>query len=58
MDAMRLAVLTEELRAEQGRWQVAVADATRRLHEVEQRVVQTEETVLSQEVGVSTTSTR
>lgn len=49
---MRVAVLTEELRAEQGRLQVAVTDATRRLHEVEQRVVQTEETVLLQEVGV------
>lgn len=52
MDAMRVSALTEELRAEQGRLQAAVADATRRLHEVEQRVVQTEETVLLQEAGV------
>ncbi|WP_242454041.1 DUF4041 domain-containing protein [Bailinhaonella thermotolerans] len=52
MDAMRVSALTEELRAEQGRLEAAVTDATRRLHEVEQRVVQTEETVLLQEAGI------
>ncbi|MBB5630349.1 hypothetical protein BJ981_006113 [Sphaerisporangium krabiense] len=52
MDAMRVAALTEELRAERGRLREAVADAARRLHEVERRVVQTEETVLLQEAGV------
>lgn len=52
MDAMGVSALTEELRAEQGRLRAAVADATRRLHEVEQRVVQTEEIVLLQEAGV------
>ncbi|MEU9834482.1 DUF4041 domain-containing protein [Streptosporangium sp. NPDC048047] len=52
MDAMGVSALTEELCAEQGRLQAAMAEATRRLHEIEQRVVQTEETVLLQEAGV------
>ncbi|MBB4916415.1 hypothetical protein FHS44_003503 [Streptosporangium saharense] len=52
MDAMGVAALTEELRAEHGRLRAALADAVRRLHEVERQVVQTEETVLLQEAGV------
>ncbi|MFC3982270.1 DUF4041 domain-containing protein [Streptosporangium jomthongense] len=52
MDAMGVSALTEELRAEHGRLRAAVADATRRLREVERQVVRTEETVLLQEAGV------
>ncbi|GHH64839.1 hypothetical protein GCM10017673_08210 [Streptosporangium violaceochromogenes] len=52
MDAMGVSALTEELRAERGRLQAAVADAARRLREVERQVVLTEETVLLQEAGV------
>lgn len=52
MDAMRVSAMTEALRAEHQGLQTAIADATRRLREVEQLVVQTEETVLLQEAGV------
>ncbi|MEU6791139.1 DUF4041 domain-containing protein [Nonomuraea wenchangensis] len=52
MDAMSIAAMTEALRVEQAGLQTAIRDATRRLRETETRVVQTEETVLLQEVGV------
>ncbi|WP_157548635.1 hypothetical protein [Nonomuraea candida] len=52
MDAMRIAAMTEALHVEHAGLKVAIDDATRRLRETERRVVQTEETVLLQEVGV------
>ncbi|MEV4072523.1 DUF4041 domain-containing protein [Nonomuraea fuscirosea] len=52
MDAMRIAAMTEALHVEHAGLQVAISDATRRLREMEARVVQTEETVLLQEMGV------
>ncbi|MBB5776770.1 DUF4041 domain-containing protein [Nonomuraea jabiensis] len=52
LDAMRIAAMTEALHGEHAGLQTAIDDATRRLHETERRVVQTEETVLLQEVGV------
>ncbi|MEV6868315.1 DUF4041 domain-containing protein [Streptosporangium subroseum] len=52
MDAMRVSAMTETLHAEHRGLQTAIADATRRLHEVEQQIVQTEETALLQEAGV------
>ncbi|WP_327087885.1 DUF4041 domain-containing protein [Nonomuraea sp. NBC_01738] len=52
MEAMRVAAMTEALHVEHAGLQAAIADATRRLSETEQQVVQTEETVLLQEVGV------
>ncbi|MGI5285828.1 DUF4041 domain-containing protein [Nonomuraea polychroma] len=52
MDAMRIAAMTEALHVEHAGLQSAIEDATRRLRETEQRIVQTEETALLQEVGV------
>ncbi|WP_431898912.1 DUF4041 domain-containing protein [Nonomuraea sp. bgisy101] len=52
MDAMRIAAMTEELHVEHRGLQTAIDDATRRLNETAQRIVQTEETALLQEVGV------
>ncbi|MEV4064020.1 DUF4041 domain-containing protein [Nonomuraea dietziae] len=52
MDAMRISAMTEALRAEHTGLQSAIDDAAQRLREAEQRIVQTEETVLLQEVGV------
>ncbi|AQZ67761.1 ATPase [[Actinomadura] parvosata subsp. kistnae] len=52
MDAMSIAAMTEALHVEHAGLQTAIGDATRRLRETEARVVQTEETVLLQEVGV------
>ncbi|WP_250907562.1 DUF4041 domain-containing protein [Nonomuraea sp. NEAU-A123] len=52
MDAMRIAAMTEALHVEHAGLHTAIDDTTRRLRETEQRVVQTEETVLLQEVGV------
>lgn len=52
MDAMRVSAMTEALHAEHQGLQTAIADATRRLREVERLIVQTEETVLLQEAGV------
>ncbi|WP_200824587.1 DUF4041 domain-containing protein [Nonomuraea solani] len=49
---MRVSAMTEALHVEHAGLQVAINDANRRLRETEQRVVQTEETVLLQEVGV------
>ncbi|MFI7452198.1 DUF4041 domain-containing protein [Nonomuraea sp. NPDC049714] len=52
MDAMRIAAMTEALHGEHAGLRTAIDDATRRLREIEHRIVQTEETVLLQEVGV------
>ncbi|SNR97055.1 T5orf172 domain-containing protein [Streptosporangium subroseum] len=52
MDAMRVSAMTGALHAEHRGLQTAIADATRRLHEIEQQIVQTEEIALLQEVGV------
>jgi hypothetical protein len=52
MDAMGVAAMTEALRAEHARLESEVQAATQRLRETERRVVETEETVLLQEVGV------
>jgi hypothetical protein len=52
MDAVRIAELTEGLRAEHDGLRAALDDVTRRLREAEQRIVWTEETALLQEVGV------
>ncbi|TDD24568.1 hypothetical protein [Nonomuraea diastatica] len=52
MDAVRIAELTEGLRAEHEGLRTALDDVTRRLREAEQRIVWTEETALLQEVGV------
>jgi hypothetical protein len=58
MDAMRIAAMTEALHVEHAGLQVAISDATRRLREMEARVVQTEETVLLQEMGSMSTGIR
>jgi hypothetical protein len=52
MDAVRIAAMTEALHVEHAGLRTAIDDATRRLREAEHRIVQTEETVLLQEVGV------
>lgn len=52
MDAIHIAAMTEAPQSEHASLQSAVDDATRRLRETERRIVQTEETVLLQEVGV------
>ncbi|WP_344193210.1 hypothetical protein [Acrocarpospora corrugata] len=52
MDAMRVSAMTEALHAEYRGLQTAIADAMRRLHQVERQIVQTEETALLQEAGV------
>ncbi|WP_327108669.1 hypothetical protein [Nonomuraea glycinis] len=52
MDAIRITAMTEALHIEHAGLQTAIDDAARRLNETERRVVQTEETVLLQEVGV------
>lgn len=52
MDALGIAAMTQELRAQHRDLRQAVDDTARRLHETEQRIVQTEETVLLQEMGV------
>ncbi|MFI6921963.1 DUF4041 domain-containing protein [Nonomuraea spiralis] len=52
MDAMRIAAMTETLRAEHVGLQATLDAATQRLRETEHRIVRTEETVLLQEVGI------
>ncbi|WP_082310440.1 DUF4041 domain-containing protein [Nonomuraea sp. SBT364] len=52
MDAMSIATMTEAMHLEHAGLQTAIDEATRRLRETEVRVVQTDETVLLQEVGV------
>ncbi|MEV0383423.1 DUF4041 domain-containing protein [Nonomuraea sp. NPDC050643] len=52
MDAMRISAMTEALHVEHAGLRIAIDEAGRRLRETEQRIVQTEETVLLQEVGV------
>ncbi|WP_346433727.1 DUF4041 domain-containing protein [Nonomuraea composti] len=52
MDAMRIAAMTEALHQEHEGLRSAIDAATRRLRELEQRIVQTEETALLQEVSV------
>ncbi|GAA0917450.1 DUF4041 domain-containing protein [Nonomuraea longicatena] len=52
MDAMRIAAMNEALHQEHVGLRSAIDGAERRLHDAEQRIVQTEETALLQEVGV------